>query len=484
MSESSIKKAALINFISRYANIFIQLIYNAILSRILIPEDFGIVAIISVFVTFFMIFADMGFGSAVVQNKTLTKNEINNIFTFTVYLAILLVILFSLFSIPLAKFYKNNVYIPIGVLLSFALFFNTVNMIPNAVLLRNKKFKTVGIRLVVTSLFGSILSIILAMFGWKYYSIVFYSIIVALFTFLWNYKSTKLKFTMKFEVNSVKKIWGFSSFQLGFNFINYFSRNADNLLIGKFMGNTPLAYYDKSYKLMLYPVNNLTNVITPVLHPILSDFQHDKSYIYSQYLKVVKVLSLLGVFISAYCFFAAEEIIVILYGNQWLSAAPSFQILALSVWVQMISSSSGSIFQSVGNTKLLFFNGLITSIITVVAILIGIGFQNINAVALCVTIAYNMHFFITYYMLIKKGFGYKLWTFFKKIISDIVVFIILFAGLFLFSNYIKINNVLISALLKGVVGLIFYLLGLVMTKQHKILISLIKRRRKTVKQNA
>lgn len=478
MAEISIKRAAMINFIAKYATIFIQLIYNGILSRILIPEDFGIVAVVNVFVTFFMLFADMGIGSAVVQNKTLTEKETNNIFSFTVYLGLVLAAIFALFSIPMSWFYADRVYIPIGLLLSISLFFNTLNMIPNAVLLKNKRFRTVGIRLVVVTIISSILTIVLALNGFKYYSIVFNSIFISFFTFLWNYNSTRLKFSFKISMEPIQKIKEFSQFQFGFNFINYFARNADNLLIGKFLGNRALGFYDKSYRTMLYPVNNLTNVITPVLHPILSDHQNNKEYIYTQYVKVVKILSLLGAFFSAFLFVAAEEVIVILYGDQWKGAVTSFQFLALAVWAQMISSSSGAIFQSLGKTKLLFINGIITSTITVIAIILGIGLQSINAVAAFVAIAYNSHFFITFYNLIKKGFGFNVWQFYKILIPHLLIFFITFLGLY-FASLFKIDNVLISAFYKGFVALSFFIIALVLTKQQSAFTILMRRKKRT-----
>jgi len=473
MNEVSIKKAAFINFTSKYANLLIQIIYNAVLSRILTPEDFGIVAVTSVFVTFFMLFANMGLGTAIIQNKTLCDEEINDIFSFTVYLAIALAIIFQLFSIPLSIFYENRIYIKIGILLSIALFFNTLNMIPNAILRKNKKFLTIAIRLIVVTIISGVLTIIFAYMGMRYYSIVLHSIFMAIFTFIWNYKSTNLKFKYVFNKSSILKVTEFSMFQFGFNLINYFSRNLDSLFIGKYLGNISLAYYDKSYKLMLYPVNNLTNIITPVLHPILSEYQDDKRYIFNQYIKIVKILSLLGAFISPFCFFTAKEIILILYGEQWSSAVLSFQILALCIWVQMISSSSGSIFQSLGNTKLLFINGIITSSITVSAIMVGIFFKDINKVAFCVALAYNLHFFITYYVLIRHGFQYKLIIFMKNLIPDVIIFLINFIGLF-FISQIKIENVLVSLLFKTILGSGVYILSLLITKQYNYFLPLIK----------
>lgn len=477
MNEISIKKAAMINFTAKYANIIIQIIYNAILSRILTPQDFGIVAVTTVFITFFMLFADMGFGTAVIQNKTLTRDEIDSIFSFTFYMAILLWILFALFSVPMSMFYGNDVYKPIGIILSFALFFNAMNMIPNAVLLKNKRFKTVGLRLVTVSVLTCILTIIMALVGFRYYAIALYSVISSFFTFIWNYRSTGLKLKLKPDMAAVKKIRDFSMFQFAFSFVNYFSRNLDNLLTGKFIGSTALAYYDKGYRLMLYPVSNLTFVITPVLHPILSDHQKDKEYIYTNYLKVVKILSLLGVFISLYCFFSAKEIVLLVFGNQWVNSVESFKFLALSVWAQMVASSTGAIFQSLGNTRLMFICGLYTAAVIVSAIILGVSFKNITIVAACVTAAYCINFFITYFMLIKKGFGYSYICFLKKFIPDLIIFIIMFAALYI-SSFYKIENNFLSALYKMIVGLTAYISGLLVTKQYKSFYILLRHRRR------
>ncbi|WP_303860809.1 oligosaccharide flippase family protein, partial [Alkalibaculum bacchi] len=227
--------------------------------------------------------------------------------------------------------------------------------------------------------------------------------------------------------------------------------------------------------LMLYPVQNLTHVITPVLHPILSAHQDDRKYIYEKYLKVLKVLSLLGVFVSAYCYFAAEEIIMILYGEQWYASVPSFQLLALSIWAQMISSSTGSIFQSIGNTKLMFLTGTVSSVLIVGAILVGIGFGNINMVAGFVTLAFNINIAISFYYLIKKGLGYSLRAFAGKFVPDFIIFLITFVGLY-FISQISFNHPLISAIIKGIVAVVLFAFGLFITKQYSTVKGIIGRK--------
>ena len=145
----NIRKAALINAVGKYAKIFLTVIVTAILARILSASDYGIVAVITVFSTFFTTLSDMGFGPAIIQNKDLTDSDIDNIYSFTVYISVILMILFSLFSILIAMFYDNDVYIPLGQLLSISLLFNALNMVPNGILNRDKKFISIAVRTVV-----------------------------------------------------------------------------------------------------------------------------------------------------------------------------------------------------------------------------------------------------------------------------------------------------------------------------------------------
>lgn len=474
MSNISIKKATLINFISKYSNIVIQLLINSILARLLTPDDYGIVAIITVFIGFFTMIADMGIGPAIIQNKDLNKKEISDIFIFTIFIAIVISIGFTLFSIPLSRIYSNKVYIYLGMILSIGIFFNVLNIVPNAILLKNKKFKALGIRTVIITVIGGIITIIFAFKGAKYYALVINSVFVGVTTFIFNYFYSNLSINLSFSFESIKKIKEFSTYQFGFNFINYFSRNLDNLLIGKVMGQVVLGYYDKAYKLMLYPVQNLTHVITPVLHPILSDYQHDKNKIYNQYMKVINILSLLGVFILVFCYFSANEIILIMFGEQWHKSINTFKILSITIWIQILMSSTGSIFQSIGATKLLFKCGLITTMINILAIIIGVILKKIEFVALCIVISFTVNWIITFYYLIKKALNKSFIEFIKQFKECAIIIIIMILGFLIIP--LKVDNIIISVVLKFLLAIILYIIGLIITKKYKTFFELWKYR--------
>lgn len=474
MSNISIKKAVLINFISKYSNVLIQLIINSVLARLLTPDDYGIVAIITIFIGFFTIIADMGIGPAIIQYKDLNKRQISDIFIFTFFIAILISIVFIGFSYPLSIFYNNKVYIPLGIILSIGIFFNILNIVPNSLLLKDKQFKALGIRNVIVTMIGGIITIVLALNGAKYYALVINSAFVGFLTFIFNYFYSKLKIYFSFSFESIKKIKDFSTYQFAFNFINYFSRNLDNLLIGKFMGQVALGYYDKAYKLMLYPVQNLTHVITPVLHPILSDYQNDRNRIYNEYVKIVKLLSLLGIFFSVFSFFASDEIINIMFGNQWSNSILSFKILSVSICIQMILSSSGTIFQATGETRKLFLAGAIGAIFNIIGIIVGVIMGKIEYVACGIVIAYIINFIAGYYILINKVFHKSLLKFLLNFKSTIIIGLICSISSLIFN--IKIYNVFISVLYKLTICTISYIIGLLMTKEAKFMKSIIKRK--------
>jgi PST family polysaccharide transporter len=447
----------------------LAIVFTAVLSRILTPQDFGIVAIVMVFTTFFNLIADMGMGAAVIQNKTLTGDEINHIFTFSMYAAVVLLVVFCILGFPIAWFYHDKVYISICGILSLSLFFNTLNMIPNAVLRKEKRFLMIGIRQIVVAIGTYGITIVLALWGYKYYALVIQSVLSALLIFLWNLKNVRLRSKLKIDFTVIKKIWGYSGYQFGFNFINYFARNLDNLIIGKAWGNVALAQYDKAYRFMLYPVNNLTGVISSVLHPILSKDQDNPDYIYQRYLHIVKILSLLGVFISAFCFWSSREIIILVFGNQWDEAVGCFKWLSLSVWAQMVASSAGAIYQSIGNTKLMFISGLVHVSISVIAIITGILLGNLNAFAVCVSIGFIVKFFVEYIFLMQKGFYKKIGSFLINFIPDTIVFAVLFTGLFFFFYYInRIGfSLLFSLICKLIFALVLYFVCLLFTGQWK-----------------
>lgn len=475
-SNRSLRKSALIVAGGKYANIFCAFVANIVLSRLLTPEDFGIIAVVTVFSTFFSLFSDMGFGAGVIQNKELEIEDIESIFSITLYLASLLAVLFFFLSYVIADIYDNSVYVGVGKLLSVALFFSTANMIPNSVMMREKRFLAVGIRSIAVAVISYSITIILAVCGLKYYALVFQAIISNVVIFTWNLVSTKLKFTFFPSIRSIKKILSFSVYNFIYDLVNYFSRNLDNMLTGKTMGSVALGYYNKAYTLMLYPTNYLTNVITPVLHPILSDYQSDRDYIYKQYLKIFKVLFGFGIFFTVCCFAASKEVISVLFGAQWAASADCVHILSWTICVQMVCASCTSIFRSLGRTDLRMKSSFIYVPVQIAFIAIGAYSGSIVVLSWWVAVSYILRFCIEYYYLIHKAFGKPIIVFIKDIcplLLDYLVLLGIGAGV---SVSIRISDPFISLIIKGIICTSAYVLVMLISKQYHIFSVIIPKR--------
>jgi PST family polysaccharide transporter len=457
------------NAISKYSGIIVSLIVSAVLARLISPEDFGVIAVAMVIITFFSVFSDLGIAPAIIQNKSLSKENLSDIFSFTFWLGLALSLVFFFSSWVIASYYNMNKLIHICQILSINLFFVTVNIVPSALLYKNKEFKFIAFRAFSVQFSGGLISIIAALNGAGLYALLINPIFSSITLFIVNILRYPQKMKFIFNLSSLKIIFSYSSYQFLFNLINYFSRNLDKLLIGKYMGMSLLGYYEKSYRLMMLPLQNITYAITPVMHPIFSNFQDDLHKLSVSYMKVVRLLAFVGLPLSVLLWFTSREAVLIVFGDQWINSIPVFQILSLSVGIQIILSTSGSIFQAANATKLLFISGLLSSILNVSGILIGIFiFDSLIAVAWCITITFTINFVQCYYIMYRYILKTSAIDFIKQFKSPIILCIILFSILLLISHLIILQNILASALLKGLAFIVTYGLYIQMTKELDI----------------
>ena len=368
--------------LAKYSGIVISLVVAGVLARLLTPDDFGIVAIATVIIAFFSIFTDMGISPAIVQNKALTEKDLSDIFSFTLWMGAGLSVLFFAASWPIAAYYESPILRTLCQLLCVNLFFASATIVPNALFFKNKEFKFIALRSFAVQVASGTAAVIAALNGAGLYALIISPILSSILLFIISLKRYPQHLAMTLGWGALRKIFSYSAYQFLFNVINYFSRNLDKLLIGKYMGMSELGYYEKSYRLMMLPLQNITQVVTPVMHPIFSDYQNDLNRLASAYERILRLLAFIGIPLSVLLFFTAEEVTLIIFGQQWLPSVPVFRILTLSVGVQIILSSSGSIFQAAGDTRSLFACGVFSSVLNVTGMLLGIfWFGTLEAVA-------------------------------------------------------------------------------------------------------
>ena len=447
------------NAIEKYSGLLVGIVISMILARILDPREYGIVAIATVIISFLQMFCTMGIGPAIIQHDDLSKTEIESIYTFSLIVGFFLAFLFFGASWVVADFYKNETLVPVCQILSLQLFFASANMVPNALMCKYKKFKEIARRTLFLQAASGVLSIIAAWYGAGVYALLLSPVITAIGIFFWNRFYFKLSLDRKFHLSPVKKIFSFSFFQLLFEIVNYFSRNLDKLIIGKCMSVDALGIYEKSYRLMQLPMNNVTSVINPVLQPVLKELQNDKKDLFSKYCKIVRYVAVLSFPLGFFLFGFAEESILFFYGEKWISAIPVFRILALSLPLQMILSTSGSIFLICNNTKMQFLVGIRNTMTTVVGFFVAaLYFKTIESVAYAWTITLGINFFITYWIMCKKLFFCSFKRLIQELFRPAVIGCAEIAMIFIVDFFLKMDNLLLQILVKLIVAIITFLL--------------------------
>lgn len=397
--------AAIIQLGSKYVSMGAQLVITMVLARLIAPEDFGLVAIVTVFTGLFSLLSDMGIGTAIVQYRDLTEEDYGGIFGFSILLALALTGAFCAVSPLVAMFYSDSRLILLCCAASPTLLFSTLNMVPNGLMLKGKRFDLIGIRLVVATVASGGLAIGLALTGLGAIALVLQTALSSLIVFVWNLVARPVRHISFHFMAPLKRIFSYSAYQFGFSLINYFSRNLDNMLVGRFLGSAQLGYYDKAYKLTTYPMSAFSSVIGSVIQPYMAEHQDEPDVIFNCFMKIEKLLSLVGAFVAAVFFCASAEIVEVFYGPGWEPAIPVFAILSISVYFQMMGNPSGAFFQSLGHTDYMFRVGLINTGITLTGLFAGLAGGSILTVAYGIGAAFCLHMFAIVYFLVHRGFS-------------------------------------------------------------------------------
>lgn len=460
--------------IGKFGTFFIQIIINSLLARLLSPSDYGIFAIVFAFLTLFQYISDAGIGAAIVQNKSLTKKDINIIFNFNILLSIILAILFGFFGYIVSLIYKQDILVSLCWFSSISLFNYGISIIPMAVLRKNKRFKLIGLIQIIGALVNGVTGITLALIGLKVYSLVFAIVISSGLVSISTIYFSKVKISKAMKLEPLKKIINFTKNQFIYNILMYISKNIDNFLVGKFISTSALGNYNKAYSLTSYPTTMLDGIFTPVLQPILSDFEKDYVKMRKLFFKLVKTVTLLTLPLSLFMSLTGEEIIIFLFGDQWIQSIIPFKIMVLAIWMQILVSMSASIFQSRNKTKEMVNIGTVSTIIVSTGIIIGVSFEELIFVALGMVCATFVSFIITFFFLVEKILFDNFFVFLKCLRKPLIFGLIIALEFITYNKFVNVSNLFFDLVVRTLVFLFTMIILFIISKEYKSVIEYLK----------
>jgi PST family polysaccharide transporter len=351
-----------------------QFVINVALAHLLVPADFGLVAMAAVFINFAFVFADMGFSSALIQRKEVTETHWSSAFWLNLFFGLILTALFCLCAPLIAKFYDHPELSPVIFFLSFNFFLSSFAIIQQSMMTKNMEFYALMIRDIVAVFLAGAVAIFLALKGWGVWSIVVQMLVATVINniFLWGSSSWRPKFV--FSIPALKDFFVFSTNLTAFQIINYFARNLDQLLIGKFLGSEVLGYYSLAYKLMMLPLQNISWVLSKVMFPALSRVQEDFERLQRVYVQMLRSISILTFPLMTLLFVLAPQLIRVIYGDKWSAVADLVRVLCFCGMFQSLGTISGLIYQSVGKTDVQLKMGLLNTVIIFITLIICIQY--------------------------------------------------------------------------------------------------------------
>ena len=349
----------------------LNFLFAIIMARMLVPEDFGLVAMVTVFSGFLGRFIDGGLSSALIYSRDANEADKSSIFWVNIGIGAALSLVLWLCAPLIARFYNNSLLILITCLQAINFFLGSTTPVQLALFRKELNFKKMFYARLWALTVSGVVGIVMAYAGYGVWSIVTRILLMSsIFSLLlWLFSEWRPK--LMFDPKRLKVLLSYSLPLLGSNVLSYVQKNLDTLIVGKCLGGGSLGIYNKSYQLMVLPGNQVTSMVGFVLFSSFAKFNHDKQKLWSTYVVVTKGILLFSIMISLTIYFVSESFVMNILGSQWVGAIAIIKIMALVGLIQPLARSVGVLFNSVGATGLAFKLSLIATPIYLVCIVVG-----------------------------------------------------------------------------------------------------------------
>jgi O-antigen/teichoic acid export membrane protein len=363
----------------------VTLVTTLVLARLLTPADFGLLAMAAVFVGFADLVRDMGTGSGIVQAEAPSAELLSSVFwANTAFGVIATAILFALAPLAATLLRTPNLTAVLRAL-SVSISLDALSVVQIGLLTRELRFRRLALVELAGASAGGALGIVLALDGYAVWSLVWQSVCTALVVAAGTWLASAWRPRLAVNMSAMKPILNFSVNLTGFNVLNYFVRNADSLLIGRYLGAQSLGLYDLAYRIMLYPLQLISWSLGRALFPIYARLRDEPERLGTAYLKVTKAIALTAFPMTLGLVGIADLAVRRVLGPAWAPMVPLLMILCPLAALQAVGTTVGSVYQAMGRTDLLLRWGAAAGVLLIGSFAVGLHW-GVMGVAVCYSI--------------------------------------------------------------------------------------------------
>lgn len=431
----------------------VTFLVGIVLARLLSPEEYGLIGIVTIFTTIMLGIIDSGFSNALIRKLNVTEDDLCTLFIVNMAMSVLMYALLFVCAPAIAHFFERPQLIPLCRVMGVFLIFQALSIVQYTILSRNIDFKTKTKASLISAIISGVIGIVMAFMGFGVWSLVaqqlskqlLYSITLWWFNKWWP--------KIRFSIESFKYMWGFGWKLLLSGLLDRIWAQLYQTVVGKCYSPATLGQYSRSKEYASIFSSNLTSIVQRVSYPVLSQVQDDKERMVGAYRRVIKTT----MFVTAVCMISlgavSEPLIYCLIGPQWHEAATFLPFICISMSLYPLHAINLNMLQVQNRTDIFLYLEIIKKIIAIGPICLGI-FINIYWMLVGTIITGIIAFFLNSYYTGKK-LGYSSWMQLKDIAPSYWVAFAVALSVFFF-KYLPISNWIIFPLQIVVGSIVFF----------------------------
>lgn len=428
--------------IDKFSVVIIQLILDIILARILSPSEFGIIAILMVFVTFSQLIIDSGLSNSLIHFKDRNSDvDYSSIFTLNIIVGIILYLVICLSADFISNFYDLdlNMYIRI---FCISILFNSISIIYKTKLSIDINFKVQAKFSLFSILLASIISIYLAINNYGVWALISLYLSQTFFNMLFLILNSKWVPKLILNRESILRNFNYGYKLMIAAVLNSFFVNFYTLFIGRFYNANTLGTYSKAYQLSLFPASVFTISIQRVLFPNLVSLKNDFETLAIKINQIQKLLIFVLTPVVLIIYINSEQLIVLLLSNKWIDTVKYFQLLLPVVLLYPLINIGMTVFQIIGKTDTFLKVEFITKILGL--IILFLTFKDVKTICIGISILFLLQFIIVDFVSKRSLKTNDFSTIKFLIINILLVFILIYIlEFFTLNNFIQSIIVLV-----------------------------------------
>lgn len=394
--------------IQRFGTMSITFVSNIVLARLLLPEDFGCIAMLMIFISLANTFIDGGFGSALIQKKNPTNEDYSTIFYWNIFLSFILYIILYVSAPLIADFYCIPLLTSVLRVQGIVLFFNALSIVQQNQLKKQLQFKKLSIVYIFSAIISLVVALVTAYNGWGIWSLVVQNISISIIHAILFWIANKWRPLFVFSWKSFKELFSFGGFMLVSSLFSTFSNEIQGLLVGRMFNPAILGFYNQAYRLEGSAATATSSIIDQVTYPVLASLQDDNTQLINALKRFIQIPAYICSLVMMILIVVAKPLIILLYSDKWIDCVPYFQILCVAGLAVCLQGSAHNVIAAIGKSKVLLTWTIIKRSMTIILCLIGILVAGMDGLLWsCVLGSWSVYFINAY--LVDKHVGYSFW---------------------------------------------------------------------------